>query len=325
MSVRPYLYFTAVVALWASTPVIVNHLLYEEKVGVLVLLTTASAFAAATLTVGAVVTGRQRQVLSHSLADWATIVGMGLLGIVGYTSFYYMAFRLAPPDEVNVVNYLWPVFLILLSSPILGERHDGWTWLGVGLSFMGAAGILTGWQLNMPEVANLGGYICAACGAVCWALFSVVGKRLVYDKLAAMALYCLVGAVLFGAALLVSGGGQWPSPTAWVRLAFLGVAVNGIAYVLWFEALAGGPTVVFGNLVFVTPFLALVYLRVFRGTPLRASVWVSLALIVAGSLISLNRAAAKGANRLARSIPDNDATRSDSAYLDNPQRGRNNS
>jgi len=298
MSVRPYLYFTAVVALWASTPAIVDYLLYEEKVDVLFLLASASAFAAAALTTGAAVTGRLRQALSYSLSDWATTIGMGLLGIVGYTSFYYLAFRLAPPDEVNVVNYLWPVFLVLFSAPILGECHDGWTWLGVGLSFVGAAGILTGWQPRAPAVANLGGYICAACGAVCWALFSVLGKRLAYDKLTAMAFYCLVGAVIFAVALaLSSGGGQWPSPAAWVRIAFLGAAVNGIAYVLWFEALAGGPTAVFGNLVFATPFLALVYLRIFRGTSFRAGVWVSLVLIVAGSLISLNRAAAKAANR----------------------------
>jgi drug/metabolite transporter (DMT)-like permease len=288
---RPYLYFIAVILLWASTPVLVDRL-YEEKVGVAILLASASTFAAATLMVFAAATGRLRQVQSYSRRDWAQIVGMGLLGIVGYTSLYYLAFRYAPPDEVNVVNYLWPVFLVVFSGPILGERHDGWTWLGVGLSFAGAAGILMGWRLRMPTVANCSAYLLAAAGAVCWALFSVLGKRLRYDKLVAMAFYCLVGAVVFNVALLAHGVAQWPSAGAWIRLVFLGAAVNGIAYVLWFEALAGGPTVVFGNLVFATPFLALVYLRLFRDTPLRPGVWLSLALIVVGSLISLNRVAA---------------------------------
>jgi len=292
---RPYLYFIFVVMLWASTPVLVDRL-YEEKVGVLVLLASASAFATATLTVCAAVTGRLYQVRSYSWRDGTRIIGMGLLGIVGYTTFYYLAFRYAPPDEVNVVNYLWPVFLVLFSGPILGERHDGWTWLGVALSFVGAVGILTGWRLRAPSVANLGAYFLASAGAVCWALFSALGKRLRCDKLVDMAFYCLVGAAVFGVALLVHGSEQWPSPPAWARLAFLGAAVNGVAYFLWFEALAGGPTVVFGNLVFVTPFLALVYLRLFRAAPLRAGVWFSLALIVAGSLISLRRRKMKRAN-----------------------------
>jgi drug/metabolite transporter (DMT)-like permease len=299
VSLRPHLYFVAVVLLWASTPVLVDRL-YEEKVGVLVLLASASTFAAATLFLFAAVARRLHQVRSYSERDWTQIVGMGFLGIVGYTSLYYLAFRYAPPDEVNVVNYLWPVFLVIFSGPILRERHDGWTWLGVGLSFVGAAGILMDWQLRIPSAVNLCAYLLAAAGAVCWALFSVLGKRLRYDKLAAMAFYCLVGAVVFNVALVVYGAGQWPSAGAWARLVFLGAAVNGIAYVLWFEALAGGPTAVFGNLVFATPFLALIYLRVFRDTPLRPGVWLSLALIAVGSSISLNRVAAKGKPSLAK-------------------------
>lgn len=299
MNLRPYLCFAAVVLLWASTPVLVDRL-YEEKIGVLFLLASASTFAAATLTAFATVAGRLRQVRSYLLRDWAQIVGMGLLGIVGYTSLYYLALRYAPPDEANVVNYLWPVFLVIFSGPILGERHDGWTWLGIGMSFVGAAGILTGWPLRTPTVAHLAGYGLAATGAVCWALFSVLGKRLPYDRLVAMALYCLVGAVVFCTALFLHGVGPWPSASAWIRLAFLGAAVNGIAYFLWFEALAGGPTAVFGNLVFATPFLALIYLWLFGGTALRPGVWLSLALIAVGSLIALNRVAAKGKPSLAR-------------------------
>jgi len=290
MTIRPYAYFAAVVLLWASTPSLVDWL-NERNVAVLFLLASASAFAAVALTFAAVASGRWRQIRAYSRRDWAAIAGMGLLGIVGYTSLYYVAFAHAPADEVNVVNYLWPVFLVLLSRPILGERHDGWTWLGVALSFVGAAGVVSGWRLQAPTVAHLPAYGCATAGAACWALFSVAGKRLPYDKLAAMALYCLVGAAVFGAALAVHGVEQWPSVGAWLRLAFLGAAVNGVAYLLWFEALGSGPTAVFGNLVFATPFLALIYLRLLRDTPLRPGVWLSLALIVAGSLLSLNRVA----------------------------------
>jgi drug/metabolite transporter (DMT)-like permease len=301
MNVRAYVCFALVVALWASTPVVVDAF-DEEGIGVLIVLAFASAFAAGALLVGAAATGRCAEALAYTPRDWAIVAAMGGLGIVGYTSLYYLAIYLAPADEANVVNYLWPVLLVLLAGPILRERHDAWTWLGVGLSFVGVVGILTGWRLSeSPTAVHLAGYGCAICGAFCWALFSVLGKRLRYDKLTAMALYCLVGAAVFGAALftvfLFNPGpasqviGNWPSAGAWVRLVYLGAAVNGVAYVLWFEALAGGPTALFGNLIFATPFLALVYLRVFGSVPFRGSVWISLVLIVAGSLISLNRAA----------------------------------
>ena len=73
MNLRPYLCFAAVVLLWASTPVLVDRL-YEEKIGVLFLLASASTFAAATLIALAAAGGRLRQVRSYSSRDGAQIV-----------------------------------------------------------------------------------------------------------------------------------------------------------------------------------------------------------------------------------------------------------
>ncbi len=285
---RPYLYFAAVVVLWASTPAIVERV-YAEGITPLFLLAVTAALAAGALSAASYLTGRWRHAASWSAGEWAAAVCMGLLGIAGYNTLYYLAFRYGAPDEVNAINYLWPVFMVLLSGPILGERHTGWTWAGLGISFVGAAGILTGWRWRVPTMESLPAYGLAAAGAVCWALFSVLGKRMRHDKLTAVAFYNLVAAVLFGGALAATGAGRTPSMETWGLLIFLGAIVDGVAYVLWFEALAGGPVAVFGNLVFVTPFLALVYLRLFSATPFRPGVWISLALIVTGALISLQK------------------------------------
>ncbi|MCX8036146.1 MAG: EamA family transporter [Candidatus Sumerlaeia bacterium] len=285
---KPYLYFTAVVVLWATTPAIVQRV-YAEQISPLFLLAVTASLATATLLAASYLTGRWRQAVSWTGREWAAAVGMGLLGIAGYNTLYYLAFRYGAPDEVNAINYLWPVFMVLLSGPILGERHTRWTWAGLAVSFVGAAGILTGWRWRAPTVEGLPAYGFAASGAVCWALFSVLGKRMRHDKLTAVAFYNLVAAVLFGAALAATGVDRWPGAQTWALLIFLGAIVDGVAYVLWFEALAGGPVAVFGNLVFVTPFLALLYLRVFSAVPFRPGVWISLALIVTGALISLHK------------------------------------
>jgi drug/metabolite transporter (DMT)-like permease len=318
---RAYIEFAAVVALWASTPLLMQWL-ENDHLEVLFILAAASAFATAALVPGAAMTGRLREARSYGRRDWSIIAGMGLLGIVCYTSLYYFAFRFAPKDEVTVVNYLWPVLLVGFAGPILGERHRPRVWLGLALSFIGTAGLMTDWRFTLPTGWRLVGYVSAAAGAACWALFSNFGKRLRYDKLASMALYSLVGTIVFGIALLVAaattgggaaaasggsvgaagggvaamGGGvaagfaRMPDAAGWLRLLYLGAVVNGLAYFLWFEALAGGPTALFGNLIFATPFLALVYLRIFVGTPLRGGVWLSLALIVAGAVISIHSA-----------------------------------
>ena len=302
MNWRAYLSFFAVVILWASTPVAVDHLLEEKGLSVLTVLATTAVFAAMALLIGAATMGRLQVVRKWKGRDWAIVIGMGMLGIVGYTSFYYLAFYLAPPDEVNVVNYLWPLFLVLFARPVLGERHDWWTWPAIALGFVGAAGIVSQWRLGFliewkfvpPWPSRFGGYYSAIAGAVCWALFSALGKRLSYDKVTAMAFYCLTGAVVFSAALLFVGVEVRPDGFDWLLLLYLGAAVNGIAYALWFMALTKGPTALFANLVFITPFLALIYLWIFDVEPLRPGVWAAAALIVAGALLAVNRASRKG-------------------------------
>jgi len=288
-SPRPYLYFAAVVALWAASPTLLNRLI-ADGLSVLFILTAANTIAALVLLTLAALTGRLREIAGYPARDGAAVVGMGLIGVAGYLSFYYLAFAAAPdaPDEINVVNYLWPVFMVLLARPILGERHSVSVWVGIGLSFVGTAGIVTRWEFRVPAPQHADGYALAAAGAVCWALFSNLGKRLPYDKLAGMALYFTVGALVFHAAQLAVGVDRWPAPDGWLRLLFLGGAVNGLASFLWFKALAGGPVAIFGNLIFLTPFLSLLYLRLFAGTPLRGGVWLSLALIVLGALIGIN-------------------------------------
>lgn len=297
---RAYLSLLGVILLWASTPVVVDKL--TDKNAVIVVLAWASIFSAAVLLAGVAATGRFRELRSWSTRDWRTIAGMGLLGIAGYTTFFYIALYLAPPDEAMVVNYLWPIFLVILAGWILGERHDAWIYFGIGLSFVGMIGIVTGWKFESPTPRHLAGYGIATLGALSWALFSVFGKKQRYDKLTAMALYFVVGVLVYLPALffysLFWGETILPRPGWWWELIYLGGAVNGIAYVLWFQAVAAGPTAVFANLIFATPFAALILLWVGGRAPLRAGVWLSLALIVAGAIIALNHSTTKAVNEL---------------------------
>src|ERR1700675_3019430 len=50
----------------------------------------------------------------------AWIVGVG--GLFGYHALYFLALRLAPPAEAGLLNYLWPLLIVLFSSLLPGER-----------------------------------------------------------------------------------------------------------------------------------------------------------------------------------------------------------
>src|SRR5437763_2409703 len=98
---------------------------------------------AMTFAVGAAIgiaRARARGVGWSGLVGWpARVWLLGIGGLFGYHALYFAALQLAPPAEANLVNYLWPLLIVLLSAPLAGERL-GWPHLvGALLGFAGVA------------------------------------------------------------------------------------------------------------------------------------------------------------------------------------------
>lgn len=63
----------------------------------------------------------------------------GTIGLFGYHFLYFTAFRLAPAAETGLIAYLWPLFIVLLSGLLPGERLSFAHILGALIAFAGAA------------------------------------------------------------------------------------------------------------------------------------------------------------------------------------------
>src|SRR5476651_1790750 len=114
---------------------------------------------------------------------WKTLVGwparvwlLGIGGLFGYHALYFAALQLAPPAEANLVNYLWPLLIVLLSAPLAGERL-GWPHLvGALLGFAGVALLAFGRGLDFAGGTALGYALALGC-AFAWSLYSVLSRR----------------------------------------------------------------------------------------------------------------------------------------------------
>src|SRR5256714_6612989 len=71
--------------------------------------------------------------LRQSPVAW--VVGVG--GLFGYHALYFLALRFAPPAEAGLLNYLWPLLIVLFSSLLPGERLATHHILGALLGFAG--------------------------------------------------------------------------------------------------------------------------------------------------------------------------------------------
>ena len=233
---------------------------------------------------------------------WKTFaVGVG--GIFGYHALLFAAFRIAPAVEVNLINYLWPLLIVLLSPVFLrGFRLGPMHVAGAVLGLAGAALIVSGGNLR-PDAAYLPGYLLAAAAALAWACYSLLTKRLPPFPTGAVGGFCLVSGLLsiglYFLERLGSPGTPAPSLAAmdWLVLALLGLGPMGGAFYAWDAALKRGDPRVIGALSYLTPLLSTLNLVLLGGKRMSPTAGIAMSLIVAGAAVGsfdLFRAALRG-------------------------------
>jgi drug/metabolite transporter (DMT)-like permease len=277
--------------MWGSTPLLVSEVSKELPIW------EANALISgfSTLTMALAVTAFRRWPALRALRgrELAAMLGLGAGANFPYTALYYLAFALAPEaaGDANIINYLWPLWVLILSVPLLKEPLTWNKVLGMLVSFAGVYLLVSGGSWIRFRAENLPAYASAAAGAFFWGLFSVLSKRQgQHEPLTALFLYLGASFVCFAIlALILAGAGAIqlvpPSGRAWLMVAAVGAGANGLGALFWVLALRYSDTALASTLVYLTPFLALVYLAVFRGTPIRALQLTALALILGGPLL----------------------------------------
>lgn len=215
---------------------------------------------AMTFAVGAsigIVRARRRGMGWHALVSWPPRVwALGIGGLFGYHALYFAALQLAPPAEANLVNYLWPLLIVLLSAPLAGERL-GWTHLlGAFLGFAGVAVLAASRGVSFGGQYALGYGLALGC-AFAWSSYSVLSRRFGETPTDAIAAFCAASALLSFACHLLFERTVWPATgPAWLAVLALGLGPAGAAFYLWDHAVKRGDIRALGALSYATPILS---------------------------------------------------------------------
>ncbi len=203
----------------------------------------------------------------------ASLLGLG--GLLGYHFFYFLAFALAPPLEVNLVNYLWPLLIVLLSAllPNAGGRLRAHHLIGALLAFAGAALAITkGAELPTLGSGALAGYAAALLAAFIWSGYSVLSRLFAAVPSSAVALYCAATAAAAGFAHVALEQTAWPlTATQALAVAAMGLGPVGLAFYVWDHGCKHGDLRVLGASAYFAPLLStllLVYFGLAEGSPM---------------------------------------------------------
>lgn len=217
-----------------------------------------------------------------SPAVWA----LGIGGLFGYHAAYFAALRWAPPVQASLVNYLWPLLIVLFSGLLPGERLRPNHLVGAGLAFAGAWLVVAGPGMGFaPE--HLPGLLAAGAAALIWSAYSVLSRRAGNAPTASVAVFCLAAAALSALCHFAFETTVWPEgPRAWGAVVALGVGPVGAAFYLWDIGCKRGDIQLLGVGAYAAPLVSTVMLVLAGAGRASLGLGVAAALITLGALIA---------------------------------------
>lgn len=220
--------------------------------------------------------------LKQPLVAW--VVGVG--GLFGYHALYFLALRYAPPAEAGLLNYLWPLLIVLFSSLLPGERLAPHHIIGAMLGLAGTVLLLAGNTSGFAP-GQIPGLAAAFVAAFVWAIYSVMSRRLKSVPTDAVAGFCLATAVLSAIVHRMAEETVWPETVMqWFAIIALGIGPVGAAFFTWDIGMKRGDIRVLGAGSYATPLLSTAFLILAGFAKPTAAIAIATVLIAGGGLIA---------------------------------------
>lgn len=221
---------------------------------------------------------------------------VGTAGLFGYHALYFTALRNAPLVEAGLLNYLWPLLIVLMSGLLPGERLRPHHIIGAALGFAGAVLLVTAGGALSLSAGYAFGYGAAILAAFVWSSYSVISRRFAAVPTEAVAGFCLATAALSLVAHVAFEPTILPANAVeWSMVGLLAAFPVGLAFFVWDYGVKHGDIQIIGTAAYATPVLSTLLLA-FTGygrlgpTSALACLLVTLgALVAAKDMLIRNR------------------------------------
>lgn len=287
---KAIIYTLICVALWALIPVVSK--LGQANLDNHQFLFWSSAVSFVSFLVTTVAVGHSKIFLSYKVRDWFNAVSLGFLGTYLYYILLYFGYANAQGLEVLVLQYSWPIFIVLLSIFILKEKLTLRRAFAVLLGFLGVLLVLTKGNFTQIRLDNYFVDVLVLIAALTFGLFSVLSKKVSLEFYTMITIYFLTATVSSFVSMLWLSDFSLPTKDALIPILINGLLVNGFSYIFWIKALRRAEASFVAPFVFLTPVLAALYLIIFFKEPLLPVYGLGLLAVIIGGLMNKEKKSA---------------------------------
>jgi len=283
-----YAYAGVAVLFWATSASAFK--LSLQHVGVQPLLFIASASSTVVFLIYLVAAGKLRLLRTFTRRDYLWSAALGLLNPFLYYVILFKAYSLLPAQEAQPINFVWPLTLVLLSIPLLGQRIRLASILAIVISFTGVIVIAT--RARTPSdilefhFSNAPGVFLALSTTIIWSLFWIYNTKDTCDEAVRLFMNFAFASVYILVLMLVTGRVTVPDWQGLLGGIYVGMFEMGFTFLAWLKAMRSAKTTAHVvNLIYLVPFLSLLCIALVVGERILPSTLVGLILIVTGIVV----------------------------------------
>jgi len=250
------------------------------------LLLFASFFSLLFLVIWKAAEGKLGECFRISKRQWLNSAIMGLLNPFAYYIILFEAYDLLLAQEAVALNYIWPVTLVLFSIPVLKQKIGFWSIIALLISFAGMTVIILKGSFSDIVLSSPRGITFALISSVFWASYWLMNMKDKREEASKLLINFIFGFGYILIYVLVSGAEIKLNPEGAGGSLYIGIFEMGLTYVLWLKALQlSSTTAKVSNLVYISPFLSLMFVSIAVGETIYLYTIAGLALIVGGIVL----------------------------------------
>jgi len=215
----------------------------------------------------------------------ARFILIGASAVFLYQFLLFIALSSSPPIECNLINYLWPLLIVLLAP--LFDRQDRLKPVHILGGLLGFAGAIIAIYNQSGSISTVlyWGYLLAFGAALTWASYSLYMKRFGDISAWTMGLVCIISGIFSLSGSAISGEVVRLGRVDMIYLLIIGLGPLGLSFYLWNYAIKNAEPRKIGTLSYFAPVLSTVWLSLGTGLPLSTGLLIALGLVVLGAIL----------------------------------------
>lgn len=224
--------------------------------------------------------------INVSIKQYANSAILGFLNPFLYYMILLKAYSLLPAQIAQPLNYTWPVVLVILSAPFLGQKISFKAISALIICIIGVFVISSQGKFNF-NIQNPLGVILATGSSIIWAIFWLLNMRDKRQETQKLFLNFLFGAIYISIYHLLFEKVKIGNPTSLFAAIYVGIFEMGITFVLWLTALrySSSPEKI-SSLVYLSPFISIFFISLFLHEKIHLTTVAGLFLIILGIILS---------------------------------------